>query len=460
MELIMKELPYLKITFDTNGARHIPGIMIRLGIKIPRPKDPVREGYIFAGWYRDCRLKHKWEFCTIPRYSMELYAKWVKNEITEVMYVVFDAAGGSPVPPVQRVKKGECASIPVPEPKKEKYIFGGWYTSAGKLFDFSTRITQDMTLTAHWSEVPVQEYTVTFDAQGGTPTPTAQNIPDGGKVTVPTEPTKEDFTFDGWFTEGGELYDFDTEVHSSFTLTAHWSEVPVQEYTVTFDAQGGSPAPTAQNIPDGGKVTVPTEPTKEDFTFDGWFTEGGELYDFDTEVHSSFTLTAHWSEVPVQEFTVTFDAQGGSPTPTAQTIPDGGKVQRPPDPTRNGYIFTNWYTEAEGGTAYDFDEIVHGSFTLYARWVDDEGLEYVVAFVTDGGSKVPYQLVTIGSQAQQPDDPTKDGFAFAGWFDYDGNQWDFATPITTDTILYAHWSELSAKRGLFARIKDWWNCEV
>jgi uncharacterized repeat protein (TIGR02543 family) len=512
----MRELPYLKITFDTNGAKHIPGMMIRLGIEIPQPKDPVLDGYIFAGWYKDCMLRHRWNFCKKPRHSMKLYAKWVQNRIDEVVSVTFNANGGTPVPPVQKLIKGERAKIPVPEPTKAGYLFGGWYTAAGNLFDFRTQVTADLTLTAQWEEIPVTQWTVTFDAQGGTPEPAAQTIPDGGTVTRPTDPSKSGFTFSGWYKNGaaysfgaevhesftltaqwdvpvtqwtitfdaqggtpepapqtipdggtvtrptdpsksgftfsgwyknGVAYDFGAEVHESFTLTAQWEEIPVTQWTITFDTQGGTPEPAAQTIPDGGTVSEPSpDPSKSGFTFSGWY-KNGVAYDFDTQVHESFTLTAQWEEIPVTQWTVTFDAQGGTPEPAAQTIPDGGMVTRPTDPTRNEYTFNNWYTEPEGGEIYNFSAPVQESFTLYAHWVSDEGLTYVVGFNSDGGSKVPYQLVLHGMPAEEPDDPTKAGFVFNGWFTYDDEPWVFTTPITEDIILYAHWSVAGAGRN-------------
>ena len=68
-------------------------------------------------------------------------------------------------------------------------------------------------------------------------------------------------------------------------------------YQVTFDSNGGS-AVVSQSIASGNKATAPTDPTKADNTFDGWYSDAGltEAYDFDTLVYSDITLYAKWIE--------------------------------------------------------------------------------------------------------------------------------------------------------------------
>ena len=71
---------------------------------------------------------------------------------------------------------------------------------------------------------------------------------------------------------------------------------PVQQYTVTFNSDGGSNVPS-QTVNEGATASKPTNPTKDGFTFLGWFLEGSSsIYDFSTPVTSDITLVAHWSE--------------------------------------------------------------------------------------------------------------------------------------------------------------------
>jgi len=144
-------------------------------------------------------------------------------------------------------------------------------------------------------EVPLPEYTVTFDAKDGLPAPGSKDIISGGKVDVPTNPTKDGFTFNYWTLNDVE-YNFDAEVTGNITLVAKYTakEVPVSTFTVTFDAKDGLPAPGSKDIISGGKVDVPTNPTKDGFTFNYWTLNDVE-YNFDAEVTGNITLVAKYT---------------------------------------------------------------------------------------------------------------------------------------------------------------------
>jgi len=81
-------------------------------------------------------------------------------------------------------------------------------------------------------------------------------------------------------------------------------EVPVATYIVTFDSAGGSVAAN-QSIEQGKVVTKPTDPSKEGYTFFGWYDESGKLYDFTSTVSKNITLTAQWEVAVIEEKPVT-----------------------------------------------------------------------------------------------------------------------------------------------------------
>ena len=70
-----------------------------------------------------------------------------------------------------------------------------------------------------------------------------------------------------------------------------------------------------------------------------------------------------------KDYTVTFDSNGGSDV-AKQTVTSGEKVNKPADPTREGYEFAGWYTDSKLTTAYDFSSKVTKSITLYAKWTE------------------------------------------------------------------------------------------
>ena len=141
-------------------------------------------------------------------------------------------------------------------------------------------------------------------------------------------------------------------------------------YTVSFDLNGGTGAAlNEQKITKNGKVTKPTHnPTRTHYIFQHWSkTPDGEAYNFDTPVVDNFKLFAVWK---IQQYTVNFNLAGSTEgiAPDTQTIDSGKTVSKPaPDPTRTGYTFKYWAKEATAA-AYNFDDPVTDSFTLFAVW--------------------------------------------------------------------------------------------
>ena len=164
--------------------------------------------------------------------------------------------------------------------------------------------------------------------------------------------------------------------------------------TLTYDPQGGSGEPDDQTGDAASDVTVSTtEPTREGHTFTGWNTEAdgsGTSYSGDDTYTlpdtGTDTLYAQWQPIeeaiapnPEENITIgvvglTYDPQGGSGEPGDQI---GGAAENvtvsTTEPTRPGYTFTGWNTEADGsGTSYSGDDTYTlpdtGTDTLYAQW--------------------------------------------------------------------------------------------
>ena len=134
--------------------------------------------------------------------------------------VTFDTAGGTGVEG-QKVRRGAKATKPA-DPTRSGHTFDGWYNGDAK-YDFSTPVTSDITLTAHWKSNAVESFTVTFEPDNGQPN-SASSVAAGRTVGKPTDPTRSGHTFDGWY-NGDAKYDFSTPVTSNITLTARWTKV-------------------------------------------------------------------------------------------------------------------------------------------------------------------------------------------------------------------------------------------
>ena len=233
---------------------------------------------------------------------------------------------------------------------------------------------------------------------------------------------------------------------------------PEGKVTVTFNSNGGSAVP-ASTIDKGAKVTKPADPTKANNTFGGWYTDDGTFlnaFDFDEAVNASITVYAKWtSNSSVEQVTVTFNSNGGSTVP-ASTIDKGAKVTKPADPTKTNNTFGGWYTD--DGTflnAFDFDESVNESITVYAKWTENPPEQVTVTFVTgDGASTVDAQTIDKGGKATRPEtNPTKPDVIFDNWYadEQYTTLFDFDAVINESTNVYAKWREVTLFDTLSAR---------
>jgi uncharacterized repeat protein (TIGR02543 family) len=166
------------------------------------------------------------------------------------------------------------------------------------------------------------------------------------------------------------------------------------------------------------------------------------------------TFTAYARYAP-NKVNVVFDANGGvlAGSGTAQ-VAYGGKVDKPADPARDGYIFKGWnFGNAEwnfnsalttdNGVVLNENTDNFDDFVLTAVWEQLPSVIYTVTFNTQGGSNVVAQIVTAGATASQPANPTRANYTFTGWFTSakDGDKFDFATPITGNVTIFAQWTE-------------------
>ena len=249
-----------------------------------------------------------------------------------------------------------------------------------------------------------------------------------------------------FFDNGGNKSDSSEKESDAATVT----------YTITFDSKGGSSV-DSQTVKKGNKATKPTDPTRNGYTFAGWYKEEAytNQFNFDTTtITSDRTLYAKWTQnssggEPTTQYTVTFNANGHGTAPTAQTIVSGGKVTRPSDPSASGYSFGGWYKEAACTNAWNFtSDTVTGNTTLYAKWTSTTPIttQYTVTLNPNGGTVSPTSIQVTSGQAANVSSiiPTKTNYSFAGWY----KEQSCTTPyngeaINSTTTLYAKWTSQS-----------------
>ena len=280
------------VTFDTTGGSEIGQQTVDEGEKAIQPANPTREGYDFQGWLLNGQA---YDWNTPITGDITLTASWTEKAPT-LFTVAFNTGGASNIPS-QKVKEGDKAARPT-DPKRTGYTFTGWQLN-GKDYDWNTPITTDIILTATWqkNETPKPVfYTVKFDTGNGSKID-LQTIQQGGKVKKPADPTLNSYKFIGWQLDGKD-YDFNTAVSKDMTLTAVWeaNTLPptVKKHTVTVTLYDGKTE--RYEVKDGEKLTLPSNPTRDGYVFDGFIDKDGNVYDMSKPVVKDLTLTCVWKK--------------------------------------------------------------------------------------------------------------------------------------------------------------------
>ncbi|MBQ9522184.1 MAG: InlB B-repeat-containing protein [Oscillospiraceae bacterium] len=222
-----------------------------------------------------------------------------------------------------------------------------------------------------------------------------------------------------------------------------------QKYTVTFDANGGSGSMDAAKVEQGQKLTLPANgfTAPDGKRFKAWNVNGTEYQpEAQVDITADTTVKAVWEDIPVVVYTVTFDANGGTGSMDAAKVEQGKKLTLPactftaPD----GKRFKAWNVN---GTEYQPEAQVDitADTTVKAVWEDIPVVRYTVTFDVDGGTPA-IDAVKVDKDAtvsEPTTKPTKTDYNFTGWFtEKNGStKFDFTTPITKDTTIYAGWEE-------------------
>lgn len=277
-----------------------------------------------------------------------------------------------------------------------------------------------------------KQYVVTFDADGGTSVE-AQVVEENKKVTAPSDPTKEGYTFSGWYV-GDEKWSFISHtVTGNITLKAKWE---AKTHTVTFDANGGEGGKT-ETVKHGDTVSAPL-PSRPNYSFEGWYV-GETKWNFKTDkITSDITLVAKWE--PFTK-TITFNANGGTVSETTRKVKYGEAIGTLPVPVYENQEFLGWYISGDTETQITEDYIVTDKITLVAKWGEPPK---TVIFDANGGTvSETSRKVRPGEMIGTLPTPNRAGFKFVGWFDEEDTNFEVKISasklVIFDTVLVAKW---------------------
>lgn len=264
------------IDFDTNGGLPtLSSIDYTIESDSFTLQEITKAGYTFDGWYNgETKVT---EITTGTYGKMTLVAKWTADLYT----ISYDLADGVNNPENPTSYTIESGLITLKEPTRVGYTFVGWYNGEQLVTTIDSNTLENISLTAKWT---VNSYKLTFDVDGNL---TEKNFKYGESVTAIENPTKVGHTFAGWSKEIPE-----TMPANDITVEAKWA---INSYDITYDLAGGvnnSENPTTYTI-ESGLITL-KNPTREGYTFLGWYNGEQLVTIIDSNTLENITLTAKW----------------------------------------------------------------------------------------------------------------------------------------------------------------------
>jgi uncharacterized repeat protein (TIGR02543 family) len=361
---------------------------------------PRATGYGFGGWYTaitaadmSCQTSclndvtpsgTRYTDTTLYRvpYNTTLHAWWRYGYFT----LIFESNGGLVGYPLA-VKSGDSIVAPNPAPTRVGYTFAGWYTDNGvwsNAWQFLiTRLDKDTTLYAKWN---VHSYNISYGGNmsgGGTMSP-SNSIAYDSVFTLPANAyTRAGYHFKSWnthsdgsgisYVDGASVVGLSTVNGGDVPLYAQWEG---DVYTLTFDGNEGSSYGSSavltrysQSVRYATLLDSLPFATRDNYRLVGWSDHADGLGAWYTEDSlyrevTGITLYAQWS---ASNHRVVFVSNGGSAL--SDTVVTYGTHIYPVPPTRTGYDFDGWYTEATLTTMIDLlTYVVESPSILYAGW--------------------------------------------------------------------------------------------
>ncbi|MDR2578969.1 MAG: InlB B-repeat-containing protein [Chitinispirillales bacterium] len=429
------------VTFNLNGGTGTAPASVgvadgnRLYVK-PPTTGFTRPGYTNDGnWYTTTAGTTEFLFGdngTPVMSNMTLYLRWTPTPYT----ITYNLNSGTNHPSNPVTYNITSPTITLQSPTRAGFVFDGWFTAqtgGTRVTSIPSGSTGDRAFWARW----IQIYTVTFDANDGMVTLTsATTRADGTLASLPT-PTRTGHFFEGWFTAvaGGTQVLASRVYSANTTIYAQWTPI----YTVTFNPNGGTVIPTSGATSTGGRLASLPTPTRSGYSFIGWFTAeiGGTQVTATTAFSANAIIYARWA---LSTYTVTFNANSGTVTPTSGTTGAGWMLASLPVPTRIGYSFDGWFTMATDGTEVTTNTVFSANTTIFARWTL---ATYTITFNANGGM-VTTTTGTTGTNwtLTSLPTPTRTGYTFDGWFtaEIGGTVVTTSTVFDTDTVIYARWT--------------------
>ena len=408
-----------------------------------------KTGYDFDGWYEAKKdigtASHKLNALSIAK-KWELYGRYTAK--TDVSYTVkYLREGDNKVLAPEKVVTDQTFDTEVTEQAADVVGYTPDAPSKTMILDEYNKV-----LTFSYS-ANTYDYTVRHIKQlpdGSYDEENAEVETLSGKFEALAAVTAKDY---------GSHYptnDADTKqnikIEESLTIDVKYD---LDEHTLTFETNGGS-AINPVTVRHGNAVARPADPTKDKYTFIGWYAdpEFTEEYDFATVLEADKTIYAKFelTSTPIGDIYVRYDVlhikqlpDGTYDLANAEVEHLSAKKDTTVTAVAKNYSATHHFFNSKlgtlTGTAIQPYMGVDGKpvYTILSVYYDLDF--HTLTFDTMGGSKIAPETVRHGLTVAKPKDPVNGGFLFDGWYTDKTYRtpYNFATPLTQDTTIYAKW---------------------
>lgn len=451
------------ITYDSQGGSIVEPVYVLSGSNTAEPAKPKRAGYTFGGWYTNKACTQAFTFGSTLSESITLYAKWTAKEVNyTIVYWQQNPDDDNYSYKESETASGLTGSTTKVNPLLDKYagfsvsttstvqpqtIAGDGSTVVNVYYDRNTYTVKFFKYTRlgyRWGWTEIEELKITarygqnisdrwpskrtdlsttypanwkISETGGTYQSGIETMPlngtsfylpnADGDYTIRTDFYLENLTGDGYKLDHSDIFKSNNRV---------WNTTENDYYDIKgFDVKMS-----------GNPCSPPVGDRAKALWGDKRNTYGWKFY----YTRNSYTITFMDGKTPLKTATYKYEAD----ISRADITPEG----------KEGYTFGGWYEDDQfEGEAYSFDKktMPAGNMILYAKWTPDS---YTVKFdlngakTTEGDTQYNDQVVEKGGLARQPEDPTREGYIFAGWKRND-DAFSFKTPIQANTTLVAQW---------------------
>ena len=361
---------------------------------------PGRNGYRFVEWKLDT-----YNYQVEGTFEIKLTAVWSTKDYT----VDYDLAGGKLDGKNVVEYDPEDEAFTLINPTRVGYTFAGWVGT--DLSEPTINVTVptgsygDRTYTATWT---ANEYTVTYDAAGGTVSSTTQTVAYDSDVEY-FIPERTGYAFLGWYENTTKHENGKWTRTSDLSLVAKWE---IANYTINYELDGGTnhaDNPATYTVND--ETITLKDPSRTGYTFAGWTYEGQTTPTKNPTIEKGSveekTFTANWVAI---SSTITLNPNGGACDPITIPVTYDAEFTLP-DCIWDGHTFSGWYlgdTKITSGICKFYEDT-----TLVADW---DVVQYSITYTLNGGTNAGSNPANYNyHDSFTLAEPTKTGYTFLGW---------------------------------------------